>query len=97
MVVCGGLVGFLLLRHFLPTDADIAKKDQLSHQSEEPWLSGAAAARGEEPDIPIAALKAEQAELGRRLMHEFPHSEVPMVLMGHVYEGHGNNDKAIEF
>ena len=97
MVVCGGLVGFLLLRHFFPTDADIAKKDPFSNQSEEPWLSGAEEARGEEPHIPIAALKAEQAELGRRLMHEFPNSEVPMVLMGHVYEGHGNNDKAIEF
>ncbi|MCP4453421.1 MAG: tetratricopeptide repeat protein [Planctomycetes bacterium] len=48
-------------------------------------------------DIPIAVLKAEQLELGRRLMHEFPDSERPLVLMGHVYEGHGNTSKAIEF
>ena len=97
LVVCGGVVGFLLLRHFFLTDADITKNDQLSNQSEGQGLSGVAAARVEEPDIPIAALKAEQSELGRRLMHEFPNSEVPVVLMGHVYEGHGNHDKAIEF
>ena len=97
MVVCGGLAGFLSLRHFFPTDADIAINDPFSNKSEEPWLSGAAEARGEEPHIPIAELKAEQAELGRRLMHDFPNSEVPIVLMGHVYEGHGNSDKAIEF
>ena len=97
MVVCGGFVGFLLLRHFFPTDADIAKLDQLSNQSEAQWPSGAVETGAEEPDIPIVALKAEQVELGRRLMHEFPNSEVPIVLMGHVYEGHGNNDKAIEF
>ena len=97
MVVGGGVTGFLLLRHFFPTDADIAELDQVSNQSTEQWLSGAVAARGDEQDIPIAALKAEQLELGRRLTHEFPNSEVPVVLMGHVYEGHGNHDKAIEF
>jgi tetratricopeptide (TPR) repeat protein len=48
-------------------------------------------------DIPIAVLKAEQLELGQRLMHEFPDSEMPLVLMGYVYEGHGNTSKAIEY
>ena len=48
-------------------------------------------------DIPIAVLKAEQLELGQRLMHEFPDSERPLALMGHLYEVHGNTSKAIEF
>lgn len=101
MVVGGGIVSFLLLRHYYPTAADPAGLDLVSNQSNAPGLSAAAAAaaalRGEEPDIPIAALKTEQLELGRRLLLDLPNSEVPIVLMGHIYEGHGNHDKAIEF
>ena len=48
MVVGGGVTGFLLLRHFFPTDADIAELDQVSNQSTEQWVSGAVAARGDE-------------------------------------------------
>jgi len=94
--VCGGVVGLLLLRHYMPTDGDTSRWDQVSNQIAEQGPSGRAEARGEAQLIPIAPLKAEQAELGRRLMQEFPNSEAPRVLLGHVYKTHGNNDRAVE-
>jgi len=92
MVVRGGVSVSSSQRGFSAKDANTARYDQVSNQSAEK-ISGAAKA----PDNPIATLKAEQLALARTLMHEFPNSEMPVVLMGHVHEGTGNNDRAIEF
>lgn len=92
MVVCGEVLAFPLQRYSPTDDADMARSDHVSNQSER-QVSGAP----KTPDNPIAALKAEQLALAQTLMHEFPNSEMPVVLMGHVHEVNGNNDRAIEF
>ena len=96
LVVCVGIAGLLGLQQVFRLDTDEAENAGILSQSQGPAPTGSAENTGEVKDTSIAALKTEQLELGQRLMREFPRSEVPVVLMGHIHEGHGQNDKAIE-
>ena len=45
----------------------------------------------------VAALKKEELELAERLMRDFPDNVNPVVLMGNIWEQHGDATKAVEF
>ena len=45
----------------------------------------------------VAALKKEELELVERLMRDFPDNVNPVVLMGNIWEQHGDATKAVEF
>ncbi len=45
----------------------------------------------------VAALKKEELELVERLMRDFPDNVNPVVLMGNIWERHGEATKAVEF
>jgi len=49
------------------------------------------------PEQNIAVLKKEELELAERLMKEFPNSTNPILLMGNLWERHGDATKALEY
>ena len=49
------------------------------------------------PEQRIAALKREEMELAERLMRDFPNSVDAFVIMGNVWEGHGDAIEAVRF
>jgi len=49
------------------------------------------------PEQKIAALKEEELELAERLMKDFPDSINPVMLMGNLWERHGDATKALEY
>jgi len=49
------------------------------------------------PEQEIAALKKEELELAERLMKDFPDSINPIMLMGNLWERHGDATRAMEY
>ena len=49
------------------------------------------------PEQEIAALKKEELELAERLMKDFPNSINPIMLMGNLWERHGDATRALEY
>ena len=49
------------------------------------------------PEQEIAVLKKEELELAERLVKNFPNSINPIMLMGNLWERHGNATKALEY
>lgn len=49
------------------------------------------------PEQKISALKKEELELAERLIQEFPNSINPIMLMGNLWERHGDATKAMEY
>jgi len=49
------------------------------------------------PEQEVAVLKKEELELVRTLMRDFPNKANPIMLMGNVWERHGDAIKAMEF
>jgi len=49
------------------------------------------------PEQEVAVLKREELELVQRLMNDFPNKLNPIMLMGNVWERHGDATKAMEF
>jgi len=49
------------------------------------------------PEQEIAALKKEELELAETLMKDFPNSIDPIILMGNLWERHGDAIKALEY
>lgn len=49
------------------------------------------------PEEKISALKKEDLELAERLMRDFPNSINPIMLMGNLWERHGDANKALEY
>ena len=49
------------------------------------------------PEQKIAALKKEELELAEKLMKDFPNSTNPIMLMGNLWERHGDATRALEY
>ena len=49
------------------------------------------------PEQKISALKKEELELAERLIKEFPNNINPIMLMGNLWERHGDATKAMEY
>ena len=49
------------------------------------------------PEQEIAVLKKEELELAKRLVKNFPNSINPIMLMGNLWERHGDATKALEY
>ena len=49
------------------------------------------------PEQKIAALKKEELELTEKLVKDFPNSTNPVMLMGNLWERHGDATKALEY
>jgi superkiller protein 3 len=49
------------------------------------------------PEQKIAALKMEELELAQTLMKDFPNNINPIMLMGNLWERHGDATKALEY
>ncbi|MFC1792745.1 tetratricopeptide repeat protein [Planctomycetota bacterium] len=49
------------------------------------------------PEQEIAALKKEELQLAERLMKDFPNSINPIMLMGNLWERHGDATRAMEY
>jgi tetratricopeptide (TPR) repeat protein len=69
------------------TTADIASSNQLNEST----------SPAETPEQKIASLKKEELELAEKLMNDFPDSINPIMLMGNLWERHGDATRALEY
>ena len=49
------------------------------------------------PEQKVAVLKKEELELAKRLIQDFPNNINPIMLMGNIWERHGEATKALEY
>ncbi|MHC4324012.1 MAG: tetratricopeptide repeat protein, partial [Planctomycetota bacterium] len=49
------------------------------------------------PEQQVAALKKKELDIAERLIKDFPHNINPIMLMGNLWERHGDADKALEY
>lgn len=90
LILCASYCGFLEVG--LLSDAHAQQVSSPANPN-----SPASVDRALVPEREIAALKKEELELVERLMRDFPDNVNPVVLMGNIWERHGDATKAVEF
>lgn len=95
VIVCVAIGGFFWVRRSSRTEKKPQKIETPSNSTELPEPQTASSVLT--PEQEIAALKREEMELAERLMRDFPNSVDAFVIMGNVWEGHGDAIEAVRF
>jgi len=105
IIVCAATAGFFRVRPSLGTDKKtqpplVAGGGSSLVEAPAPPSAGSVLAPEQSTGCPaaeVAALKKEELELAERLMRDFPNSIDAGVLMGNVWERHGDAIEALKF
>ena len=87
------ITGFFRMRTSLCAEGMSQQTPSNSKELQAPPPAGSV----QTPEQRIAALKKEELELAERLMRDFPNSVDAFVIMGNVWEGHGDAIEAVRF